>query len=785
MNTLNNVNILDTNHRTLILQHYIHYYGNYNYKRDSNLKKNPKPFNPFKTITCYKSKQSNILNWNSIVDSSHNFSTSYNLAILTGERSNVTVLDIDVKDNGINYFTSLYNFYQSSNLNIREILKTFPLYQTTPSGGYHIFFNYYSIPSRIKITINNKPAGIDLINDNKYLLIEPSELIVDNTTKRCSQYKLNIPIEDINTVILPNFPQWLINIFMAKAVSYDDLDESFNLEYPDNSEEYIYPDNSSIKRRTTDNTSEDYIIECLEMLTTFYWDTYETWRNLIFSIGRIFINKDKSYEIGILHSKKSEKYNKNMVVNLINTARKSPNMGYGLKQIENYCREVNTELHDEICQKYNVKKHTNVSKIVRFTSLYSISEFKNKFLSKVFESKIEMYNSIMPYLSNCVVYMDKPQEFIYNLYENEYCFSKTLPLYWLDYKVDKNIKTISLDQFVRKNVNYISNFSDIVCNPNYTGNDKFNIITPIKAIPIEGNCKTIIDFIKDVICSNNELLFDYVMQWVKNLCIYMRNITTLTLYSPKQGTGKNTFTDFLMEFIIGRNLSYTESSLMETLNTHTDLGGIVLVIVNEISTTKDEYKHHMDKLKDLITGFTVSVNKKFIQKYQVDNITNWILTTNNVDCLQLSDDDRRHTCIRVSDKYIQNIEYFSNVRKSFNQETGNAFLYYLLNTKFSSCTLTPFETECKKEMVHVTLIEQFIIDVKNRDYLIQNFPFDDDNQKEITIQSSKLYDNFLMYQKKVCSRPTYISHTKFGKELSKLSCVKKDKASVNYYTISF
>jgi len=62
----------------------------------------------------------------------------YNVGILTGKINNLIVLDIDVKNNGLEEFNKKFNIND---------FKT-PITKT-PSGGYHIYFKYKNTDKKL------------------------------------------------------------------------------------------------------------------------------------------------------------------------------------------------------------------------------------------------------------------------------------------------------------------------------------------------------------------------------------------------------------------------------------------------------------------------------------------------------------------------------------------------------------------------------------------------------------------------------------------------------------
>lgn len=97
--------------------------------------------------------------------------SKYNLAVLTGEKSKVFVLDVDVKDNGLLYFQNLcknnsYNYYENT------------MCVLTPSGGLHLYFTYEDSFNKNKCRLKDTEGnmiGLDIRSNNGCVIAPPSE----------------------------------------------------------------------------------------------------------------------------------------------------------------------------------------------------------------------------------------------------------------------------------------------------------------------------------------------------------------------------------------------------------------------------------------------------------------------------------------------------------------------------------------------------------------------------------------------------------------------------------
>ncbi len=117
---------------------------------------------------------------------------SKNIGVLTGKISNITILDIDFKNNGIKLWKTLIQCYPTINTPI----------VITPNKGIHVYFKYNkNLESSIKLKLNNKYIGWDVLNNNKQAVLPPSIDIYNN-----KKYKW---VVSPNETSITKMPIWL------------------------------------------------------------------------------------------------------------------------------------------------------------------------------------------------------------------------------------------------------------------------------------------------------------------------------------------------------------------------------------------------------------------------------------------------------------------------------------------------------------------------------------------------------------------------------------------------
>lgn len=135
-----------------------------------------------------KGKTPFIKRWNELdhTPTKHIIFKDNNIGVLTGIKSKITVLDIDVKDDGLKTW--------------RKIVSLFPDFETpyvkTQSGGFHYYFKYNpKLTSMSRFKLKDKKIGWDLLNNSRLAVLPPS-----------GGYKW---VKSFNNTKLLDMPSWL------------------------------------------------------------------------------------------------------------------------------------------------------------------------------------------------------------------------------------------------------------------------------------------------------------------------------------------------------------------------------------------------------------------------------------------------------------------------------------------------------------------------------------------------------------------------------------------------
>lgn len=260
-------------------------------------------------------------------------------------------------------------------------------------------------------------------------------------------------------------------------------------------------------------------------------------------------------------------------------------------------------------------------------------------------------------------------------------------------------------------------------------------------------------FVMEVWASGNEHYYNYIISWFAGLVANLDGINRVALAMvSKEGCGKGTFTDF-MRYILGTDAVAEIVGIQAVTQKHnTVIQNKRLVLVNEMSSTKEEFRSNFDKIKSFITDEWITIEPKGVSPYKIDNIGNYILCTNHADSIIISESDRRYAVFEASEVHMNDWSYFENLRKKcFNQDVANAFYTYLLDFEAISLGIIP-KTEIRQQLQELSLPSP----LKFVNHIIEEQIYEDGEK----VAGSVLYSKYTRW----CSEngERVVTNTKFG-----------------------
>jgi hypothetical protein len=704
------------------------------------------------------------------------WSSALNIGHLTGLASGIVCLDIDSADQGMEIWARLCEKYGEP-----QAPK-----QSTPKDGLHYIFLYeegVKLKSDSKcVTVEGQSIGIDLKTNGGMFIGYPS---VNRINK-----KPYLWLRDPLTSEIGPMPAWVVKLLTLKS-----LDKNLDFIEPKPSELRVEAQPGQvIRRRTSENTDPKYLWELLDLVPDKYWQKYDAWLKLGMIIHAFFKGNEKdSFTVWNGFCKlKCENYDEPEVWSKIQSFKYDDSNLLGISSLEKIVAKCNPNKY--VALKGDGKVVAQFSQEDKYCWFDLERDSK-----KIFESKDElskyMINNLRRVLMKVtnVGYIRKNDNIpgkMFISYDRIDCkFSDSKIRY--KGKTDDNDNTPVLSLSMKKLLSlydaYVPIYKDIVCIPNYRCNnpDYFNIWQEYKARRLEScditRIQPLLDLLKEVWCDNNEELYQYLLSWLYQLLITPEKKTKVALfvYSENQGCGKNTFTDFLKEFVIGRN-SYTEYAGFEPVcqKHNADLEAKTLIVINEQSSTKGSFVANFDKMKYLISDDNITIEAKYKDSRLINNYSNFILFSNHSNCLYLeNENDRRYLCLKASEAHMQDHAFFGDLRaRCFNAECGDHFLTYFANmdsSKLKSLAVIP-KTALKIELIEISQSNQikFLTYVKNTRDL---FPAD-------RVSATVFFDSYINWCERSREKRNS-SQTAFGLAIKPF--IKKIRAASGYqYVIS-
>ncbi|MBZ1392277.1 primase-helicase family protein [Psychrobacter pacificensis] len=238
-----------------------------------------------------------------------------------------------------------------------------------------------------------------------------------------------------------------------------------------------------------------------------------------------------------------------------------------------------------------------------------------------------------------------------------------------------------------------------------------NIFDGLPLKPVETDIDDAAEMCKPIrelllhLCEGDQDVCDWVMRW---LAIPLQNPgtkmdTALIFHGEIQGAGKSLFFDRIMSRIYGDYaVTLGQGQLESQYNDW--VAGKLYALFEEIFSGSDRYSQ-MGMVKQLITGDTVYINKKFMSGWQQNNYVNAIFLSNNMMPLSLEQNDRRHIVCYPKQKIPAPI--LSSVAAALNDSDDKmirAFYTFLLrlDLKDQNAHTPALMTKSKREVIRLS-----------------------------------------------------------------------------------
>lgn len=228
-------------------------------------------------------------------------------------------------------------------------------------------------------------------------------------------------------------------------------------------------------------------------------------------------------------------------------------------------------------------------------------------------------------------------------------------------------------------------YEGLVFRPGHCGNigDHFNFWHGYQIHPdAQRDCEEFLSTLKDVCCSGDDALLDYVLDWIADLFQRPTEKPGVALvFRGNRGTGKTFLAEMLAE-ILGPYYFKAAHARHVTGNFNFHLMRLQLLFIEEAFWAGDKQAESV--MKDLITGRTLTIEPKGLPVIQARSYARVMMASNEDFAAPAGPEERRYAVFDVADTYKQDWQHFARLRKQMTQEGGlSAFLHRLLTRDLS------------------------------------------------------------------------------------------------------
>lgn len=192
----------------------------------------------------------------------------------------------------------------------------------------------------------------------------------------------------------------------------------------------------------------------------------------------------------------------------------------------------------------------------------------------------------------------------------------------------------------------------------------------------KGSAQPMIDHLKMLLGD----AFDYHIKWMAYKVQQPGKLNRVALvWAGAPGAGKNIPVVFL-QYIFGDNMFFKTSNPQTTVFGRFNGALMNKLLVNIDEGDKEKLSMGREQLKDLIANKTISVEKKGIDVFTIENFAAFLFTTNHLDAVPIDSLDRRYVAQLCNDLMANNYEYFEKLAEYIEQpENQRAFYDYLMS----------------------------------------------------------------------------------------------------------
>jgi hypothetical protein len=271
-------------------------------------------------------------------------------------------------------------------------------------------------------------------------------------------------------------------------------------------------------------------------------------------------------------------------------------------------------------------------------------------------------------LKSDVAYYQKPDA---NLVMHRYLESLSLP------STPKRV----IDDFWHTTATH--QYDSTAFDPRPTSTNTLNFWVGHVSDPKPGNWVCIRDFLLQVLCNNDQSLFEYLIGYLAHMVqVPEEKPGVMIVLLGGQGTGKGVFFSLLRA--IWPMTTLQVSKIDQVVGKFTSaLERNYIICMDEALFAGD--RAAIDNLKSIVTEQYLHIEQKFQPSRTIESVHRLFAASNHDHFAHVESDDRRFVFVRVSDTRQQDTVYFRAVANAISKpDTIKALVYYLKRKDISN-----------------------------------------------------------------------------------------------------
>lgn len=624
------------------------------------------------------------------------FKSGDNLGILTGERSGVTVVDIDVKDRGLEVWDGCV---KAMSLTHRDLD---PWVVRTGGGGLHMYFEY---DAEIKqgdhlLQFGSEKVGWDVRNNGGYV-VAPGSLHPESGKyylPNVELYSLTDYIDDRHnlgeTKPFEKMPMWLKDLLLGRKM----LNTDYSISEKAVTERKV--EKKVVVPITPGENKYDYvdihfIEECVKMLAPERASGYDSWSQSLWAMKNTALEyrvdlRDMAHEF----SKRTKKENYKAAQCDIFYDDATEGAGFTFASLRKWAEEDSPTEYNLLHREY-LDIHRAPAVVGYYEDIKQLStnprvtqpmieDWMRSCIYKVLKGGEPLWISRMR--AGGWKMIKEPfkgtEDYTFNTGMKKKG-SETMPY-------SKILKGLQQKACFQANIFSDVEFAPVPASAAPTHQDeKFNLFTGFKVAPAESkeddpDLALVLNHFREVISADNMEYYNYVLNWFAHAFQrpHIKIGVVLTLIGPQE-SGKNILFDWIGEFIYGDMFHQLSSldRLTQQFNAHNI--NKLFSVLNEIQSYGGSFKES-DKLKTIISDKWQLIEPKGREAFKIADCCNYILLTNNDWPVRVESDDRRWACNRTTGNHKGDKAYFDRLGSVLNATTAAKFVGMLLRRDIST-----------------------------------------------------------------------------------------------------